>query len=64
MLESWMQRIHISPGKALCRYCGVQVGMNDLSSHIAKEHPRPARADMTPTLVRKRRAAKKPTRPR
>jgi hypothetical protein len=53
-----MQRIHISPGKALCRYCGLQVGMNDLSSHIAKEHPRPARANMTPTLVRKRKTAK------
>jgi hypothetical protein len=36
--------------------------MNDLSSHIAREHPRPARADMTPTLVRTRKTAKDPTR--
>jgi len=56
-----MQRVHISPGKALCRYCGLQVGMNDLSSHIARQHPKPVRADMTPTLVRKLKTAKKPT---
>jgi hypothetical protein len=46
-----MQRVHISPGKALCRFCGEQVSMNRLSTHIAKEHARPRR-DMTPTLVR------------
>jgi hypothetical protein len=54
-----MQRVHISPGKALCRFCGQQVSTNRLSTHIAKEHPRPARIDMSPTLVRKRTAAKK-----
>ena len=51
-----MQRIHISPGKALCRSCGVQVSMNQLSTHIAREHPRPNRPDMTPTLIRKKKA--------
>jgi hypothetical protein len=54
-----MQRIHVSPGKALCRFCGEQVATNRLSTHIAKEHPRPGRTDMSPTLVRKRTAAKK-----
>jgi len=57
-----MQRVHIPPGKALCRSCGLQVPVNQLSTHIAKEHPRPARPNMAPTLVRKRRAPKKPTR--
>jgi len=51
-----MQRIHISPGKALCRFCGVHVSMNQLSAHISKEHPRPSRGDMTPTLIRKKKA--------
>lgn len=54
-----MQHFHISPGKALCRFCGEQVSMNRLSTHIAKEHPRPGRTDMSPTLVRKRVPAKK-----
>jgi hypothetical protein len=48
-----MQRVHISPGKALCRYCGEQVSMHHLSTHIAKAHPRPGRASTTPMLVRK-----------
>jgi hypothetical protein len=46
-----MQRVHISPGKALCRFCGEQVSMNRLSNHIAEQHSKPKR-DMTPTLVR------------
>jgi hypothetical protein len=54
-----MQRVHISPGKALCRFCGEQISTNRLSTHIAKEHPRPARSDMSPTLVRKRAGARK-----
>ncbi len=54
-----MQRVHISPGKALCRFCGKQISTNRLSMHIAKEHPRPGRIDTSPTLVRKRAAAKK-----
>ena len=57
MLER-MQRVHISPGKALCRFCGEQISMNRLSTHIAKEHARPTRS-MSPTLVRKRQAARK-----
>ena len=48
-----MQRvINLSRGKALCRFCGIDVAMNSLSAHIAKAHPRPARRDMTPTLVK------------
>jgi hypothetical protein len=48
-----MQRVYISAGKALCRFCGEQVSTNRLSTHIAKEHPRPGRIDLSPTLVRK-----------
>ena len=55
-----MQRVHISPGKALCRFCGERVPTNRLSTHIAQEHPRPSRIDMSPTLVRKRAAVKRP----
>jgi BED zinc finger len=54
-----MQRVHISPGKALCRFCGEQISTNRLSTHIAKEHPRPGPTDMSPTLVRKRPAVTK-----
>jgi hypothetical protein len=54
-----MQRVYISAGKALCRFCGEQISTNRLSLHIAKEHPRPGRTDMSPTLVRTRAAAKK-----
>jgi hypothetical protein len=52
-----MQRHHISPGKALCRYCGEQIPMNRLATHIAKVHARPTR-DMGPSLVNKTSAAK------
>ena len=55
----WMQRVQFSAGKALCRFCGEQVSTNRLSIHIAKEHPRPERGDMSPTLVRKQTAALK-----
>jgi hypothetical protein len=53
-----MQHLYISSGKALCRFCGEQVSTNRLSVHIAKEHPRPERTNMSPTLVPKRPAAK------
>jgi hypothetical protein len=46
-----MQRVFISPGKALCRFCGEQISTNSLSTHIARKHARPDR-NMTPTLVR------------
>jgi hypothetical protein len=49
-----MQRVYLSPGKAACRFCGEQISVNRLSTHIAKEHPRPKRTDMSPLLVRKR----------
>jgi hypothetical protein len=52
-----MQRIYISAGKALCRFCGDYVATNRLSTHIAKEHPRPEQIDMSPRLVRGRAAA-------
>jgi len=54
-----MQSVQFSAGKALCRFCGEQVSTNHLSIHIAKEHPRPERTDMSPTLVRKQAPAKK-----
>jgi hypothetical protein len=53
-----MQRVHLSAGKALCRFCGEQISTNRLSVHIAKTHPRPARSDMSPTLVLRKRAEK------
>jgi hypothetical protein len=53
-----MQRVHISPGKALCRFCGEQIPTNSLSVHIAKTHRRPTR-DMSPSLAPKRPAGKK-----
>jgi hypothetical protein len=55
-----MQRVHISVGKALCRFCGEQVSTNRLSTHIAKEHPRPGPIDMSPTLVLRRATAIEP----
>jgi hypothetical protein len=55
-----MQGIRISPGKAQCRFCGDDVPLNRLSTHIASKHARPARADLTPTLVRKRPAPDTP----
>lgn len=54
-----MQRVHISPGKALCRFCGEQISTNRLSTHIAKLHPRPGRPDMSPMLVPKAALGKK-----
>ncbi len=56
-----MQRLHISPGKALCRFCGNQVSMNRLSTHIAKEHSLPGQREMTPTLVRRPKAPRRRT---
>jgi hypothetical protein len=56
-----MQRIHISPGKALCRFCGQQISTNRLSTHIAKEHPRPGPIDMSPTLRKPTGAKKRPS---
>jgi len=53
-----MQRVYLSAGKALCRFCGEQVSTNHLSIHIAKAHPRPRRIDMSPTLVPRKGAAK------
>jgi hypothetical protein len=48
-----MQNVYISPGKALCRFCGEQISTNTLSTHIAKEHARPKRRNTAPTLVKK-----------
>ena len=30
-----MQRVHIPPGEALCRFCAEWVATNRLSTHIA-----------------------------
>ena len=57
---SILVRIHISAGKALCRFCGDTVSVNQLSTHIAKAHPRPAKRDMAPKLVGGTRAPKTP----
>jgi len=54
-----MQRVQLSPGMALCRFCGEQVSTNRLSTLIAKEHSRLARSDMSATLVKKRAGARK-----
>jgi hypothetical protein len=53
-----MQPINFSAGKALCRFCGDSVSTNQLSTHIAKAHPRP-RIDMSPTLVPRPAVVKK-----
>ena len=53
---SWnlkMQRVYISPGKTVCRFCGEQVSTNSVSIHIAKKHRRASKTDLSPTLVRK-----------
>jgi len=52
-----MQTLHISPGSALCRFCGETVSTNSLSKHIAAKHPRPRKKSLAPTLVRKPKAA-------
>jgi hypothetical protein len=54
-----MQNVYISPGKALCRFCGEQVAMHGLSTHIAKKHARPKQKNTSPKLVRKHSAAPK-----
>ena len=56
-----MQSVQFSAGTALCRFCGEHVSTNRLSTHIAKQHPRPAPIDMAPTLVPKRTASKRPS---
>jgi hypothetical protein len=55
--------MNFSPGKALCRFCGEQIPMNTLSTHIARKHPRPRRTDTTPVLVRKVAAARSRLKP-
>ena len=55
-----MQRVHISPGKALCRFCGEQVATNSLSTHIAQKHPRPPRTNLAPTLKKSSSSTKRP----
>ena len=48
-----MQQVHFSCGNTQCQYCGETVVVTRLSTHIAKAHPRPVAADMSPKLVRK-----------
>ncbi len=49
-----MQRVNVSAGQALCRYCGANFPTHRLAAHVAKQHPRPKPASLSPTLVRKR----------
>jgi hypothetical protein len=44
-----VQRIHISPGRALCRLCGETVPTNSLSTHFAREPPRSHGRDWRPS---------------
>ena len=53
MIGSFMQQVHFSSGNTQCQYCGETVIVTRLSAHIAKAHPRPVAADMSPKLVRK-----------
>jgi hypothetical protein len=48
-----MQRAYMSPGKTQCRYCGEQVLINHLTTHILKNHRLSVRSNMSPTLVKK-----------
>jgi hypothetical protein len=52
-----MQRTYPSPGKTQCRYCGEQVLINSLSTHILKSHRLSVRSSMKPTLVKKSAAS-------
>ena len=47
-----MQRVNGLAGKTQCRYCGEQVSIKSLSTHILKQHARPT-SSMAPTLVKK-----------
>ena len=49
-----MQRVNILSGKTQCRYCGEQISIKSLSTHILEAHGRPPRS-MAPTLVKKAR---------
>jgi DNA-directed RNA polymerase subunit RPC12/RpoP len=49
----FMQQIQFSCGNTQCQYCGETVVVTRLSAHIAKAHPRPPAASMSPKLVRK-----------
>ncbi len=48
-----MQRVYASSGKAQCRYCGEQISINALSTHITKSHRLSVRSSLSPTLVKK-----------
>jgi hypothetical protein len=50
-----MQSVYLSAGKTLCRFCGERVSTNQLSIHIARQHP-PRQTDVAPTLVRRKEA--------
>ena len=51
-----MQSVYLSAGKTVCRFCGERVSTNQLSIHIARQHP-PRQTDVAPTLVRRKQAA-------
>jgi len=52
----FMQSVYLSAGKTQCRFCGERVSTNQLSIHIAKQHP-PRQTDVAPTLVRRKQSA-------
>lgn len=54
-----MQRAYASPGKTQCRYCGEQIAINKLSTHILKSHRLSVKSDLAPTLVRRTAGAAK-----
>ena len=60
-----MQRVYTPAGRTFCRFCGVQVAVNQLSLHIVNTHPRPGPTDTRPSLVPKhgprRKAASTPS---
>jgi hypothetical protein len=47
-----MQRANPLAGKTQCRYCGEQISIKSLSTHILTQHARPAQS-MAPTLIKK-----------
>ena len=46
-----MQHVRFTPGQALCRYCGLHVDMNVLSTHIERLHKVPKAANLLHRLV-------------
>jgi len=54
-----MQSVYASPGKTQCRYCGEQIAINKLSTHILDSHRLSVKSNLSPTLVRRTTGAAK-----